>query len=612
MKKLIFFVVMSLMISTIGSARHRILKPKYVAQVNRIAPSHFVQSRLGQIDTLTNEYEPPYYIFENEFQMEYEATKLTPVRRCILKEIWVGFWNDDVTATQSKDVQFYVWTDLKGLPGTQLITVDQKVTLDADVAEWIVVDVSESNLVFDRSFWVGHRESSVGAPSSLIDTIVTPDANFYSEDGTIWTEDEFDYLQMAVVEYTDAGEPNIAVTPDTLFFKISGGTQFLLNKASKPTAKLLDKIRSSLKIEQVHLSRSTPKWTSQQFDTLSNEYTDPVFAFDDEFQTEYEATRLIAPQASILKTIMIAFYNYETSAQSKECHFYVWSDNDGIPGTVLISDSGTVTVDANDAIWIEVDVADANLTVNGAFWIGHREVTIGAPSSLADETPTPGANFFSNDGVNWEEESYDYLQMAVVQRSENPLQAQGMMIIHNHGNADLVVSKIFSDQNWIISIDPISFTVGPEKSQQVKVTVSAEGLAGGLYHGSIQIQSNDPDTPNFSEPIILDFIKTSVEKDNLPDDNPASFMLDQNYPNPFNPATVIRYRLSEVSQVSLKVFNPLGQLIKILVDEKQPAGNYEVSWDSRNEFGEGVAGGIYFYQLKAEKLILARKMLLIR
>jgi 2',3'-cyclic-nucleotide 2'-phosphodiesterase (5'-nucleotidase family) len=91
---------------------------------------------------------------------------------------------------------------------------------------------------------------------------------------------------------------------------------------------------------------------------------------------------------------------------------------------------------------------------------------------------------------------------------------------------------------------------------------------------------------------------------------PENFQLFQNYPNPFNPQTEIAYSLPEDSYVKLTVYNLLGQKVKNLVDEFQSAGTRKVIWYGRNESGERVASGIYFYKLESKNFTQTKKMIL--
>ena len=91
-------------------------------------------------------------------------------------------------------------------------------------------------------------------------------------------------------------------------------------------------------------------------------------------------------------------------------------------------------------------------------------------------------------------------------------------------------------------------------------------------------------------------------------DVPTKFSLEQNYPNPFNPRTKIKFTIpsnvkSEMSNVTLKVYDLLGNEVKTLVNEEKPAGEFEVELD-----GTGLPSGIYFYQLKAGEFTQTKKM----
>jgi hypothetical protein len=88
---------------------------------------------------------------------------------------------------------------------------------------------------------------------------------------------------------------------------------------------------------------------------------------------------------------------------------------------------------------------------------------------------------------------------------------------------------------------------------------------------------------------------------------PDRFALYQNYPNPFNPATTIRYQLPIESDVSLRIYNLMGQQVATLVNESKAAGSYEVSWNASD-----VASGIYYYRLEAGGQVFNRQMTLIK
>jgi len=93
---------------------------------------------------------------------------------------------------------------------------------------------------------------------------------------------------------------------------------------------------------------------------------------------------------------------------------------------------------------------------------------------------------------------------------------------------------------------------------------------------------------------------------------PDGFELLQNYPNPFNPETQIVYSLPYPADVRLTIYNMLGQQVRVLVDAYQSAGTNTVIWDGRNENGEKVSSGIYFYKLQAGEFVQTKKMSLIK
>jgi hypothetical protein len=78
---------------------------------------------------------------------------------------------------------------------------------------------------------------------------------------------------------------------------------------------------------------------------------------------------------------------------------------------------------------------------------------------------------------------------------------------------------------------------------------------------------------------------------------PAKFVVWQNFPNPFNPTTKIQYELPQAGQVSVKIFDLRGNLVRTLVDRRLPAGYHTAIWDAKNAQGQQVASGPYFYRI---------------
>ncbi len=88
---------------------------------------------------------------------------------------------------------------------------------------------------------------------------------------------------------------------------------------------------------------------------------------------------------------------------------------------------------------------------------------------------------------------------------------------------------------------------------------------------------------------------------------PSDYVLFQNYPNPFNPKTIIKYQIPELSFVTLKVYDVLGNEVATLVNEVLRAGEYKVEFNAG-----GLTSGIYFYQLIAGNLVQSKKMVLLK
>lgn len=152
---------------------------------------------------------------------------------------------------------------------------------------------------------------------------------------------------------------------------------------------------------------------------------------------------------------------------------------------------------------------------------------------------------------------------------------------------------------------------GPDGGSRIATDGSGNSLVTGGFRGTATFGDTTLSSAGFEDIFIakLGAGVTGIEEEFA---LPRSFNLSQNYPNPFNPSTTIRYDLSKTSKVILKIYNILGQQVRTLVNERQPAGEKSVEWVGRDRFGELVGSGIYIYQIKAGNFLMSRKMVLLR
>lgn len=99
---------------------------------------------------------------------------------------------------------------------------------------------------------------------------------------------------------------------------------------------------------------------------------------------------------------------------------------------------------------------------------------------------------------------------------------------------------------------------------------------------------------------------------NLKIPEPKTLVLFQNYPNPFNPTTTIQFDLPTAGEVTLKIYNLRGELVRTLIEERRNAGIHRVLWDGADEHGRRQSSGVYFYQLETTNFNAVRKLVLIK
>jgi len=137
-----------------------------------------------------------------------------------------------------------------------------------------------------------------------------------------------------------------------------------------------------------------------------------------------------------------------------------------------------------------------------------------------------------------------------------------------------------------------------------------EGRSLILQWGSLPVALNWQRPSAFGRLMVYDPNSVGIE-DNV-EIIPASTKLKNNYPNPFNPSTTINFDLAKKGDVSIIIYNVLGQKVKTLLNNVKNAGNHQVVWNGLNQVGNKVVSGVYFIEMTAKNYSATKKMLLVK
>ena len=110
-------------------------------------------------------------------------------------------------------------------------------------------------------------------------------------------------------------------------------------------------------------------------------------------------------------------------------------------------------------------------------------------------------------------------------------------------------------------------------------------------------------TTNHAEVVKLEYDEKTI---------PNTYILKQNYPNPFNPSTQIQFSVPNSENVHLIIYDALGNKVKEVFNKELMKGQYSFTWSGKNNEGEKVSSGIYFYRMEAGTFVKTKKMILLK
>jgi len=200
----------------------------------------------------------------------------------------------------------------------------------------------------------------------------------------------------------------------------------------------------------------------------------------------------------------------------------------------------------------------------------------------------------------------DSIESTVADTTFNEVDAYGQI---KYGNRTLDCLRIKStDHNWSTT-SYLGFPVSSDLSVTERYTFITSGMLSAVEVWKFISQFGNTYScnadPGFTDqPTLVD----EYDQSTLPKD----FTVGQNYPNPFNPSTAISYGLPHSANVSLDIFNVMGEVVKHFDLGLQPAGNHTITIDLMKDISPNLASGVYFYRLSAGSLQETRKMMLLK
>ena len=221
---------------------------------------------------------------------------------------------------------------------------------------------------------------------------------------------------------------------------------------------------------------------------------------------------------------------------------------------------------------------------------------------LYSTNPALGDPPLNNQGtltLNRNQRGYDYYGAQLKDKNDNPTRFQlSGNPVNNTGDID-GIKEVAGDRRFLLSTGP--FSLSPADSQEIVIGITVGQGSDRLK----SISAMKSTVSQMSRSVVLDVRSANEIRE-------ANFRLLGNYPNPFNPNTVISVSLTKPTQLTVEIYNALGQKISTLFSGLKQSGDVSFNWNGKNEQGKIVPSGIYFYKISDAEIMKTGKMVLIK